>query len=227
MADFYPSSMDARAAWHANWAAQLTPFIGKYGLGAGIMTEVNADNDWMQYWVAARHEAENLSQQLTKYFNAIAGNDDAVEPPNPISFALSGSPPDDPPPGIEARVRALVKQIKGHKHYSEADGEILGIVASADEVVEPTAPEFTVKTLASFDLEITFKKKGMDGVKFQFRRAGGAWQSAGILLASPGVLSITPAVPDVAEQIELRAIYLVKNTETGDYSDAKPAFIAL
>lgn len=78
--DWYPRNMDGLAAWHANWAAQLPGLAAKYGISAPVLTQVAADNDWIQYWVQARHKADNLKQQLTKYFNNIAGNDETVEP---------------------------------------------------------------------------------------------------------------------------------------------------
>jgi len=69
MADFYPQSMDARAAWHANFIVQLLALASKYGITAGVTDQAGLDNDWMQYWVQARHDFDAISQQLTKYFN--------------------------------------------------------------------------------------------------------------------------------------------------------------
>jgi len=130
MADFYPASMDERVPWHVNFAKQITEFAGaKYGLGAGAPGTANNDRDWIIFWVQARNDASALNQQLTKYFNNIAGNNTELAAPEPIDWTLSGSPPDEVPPGIEARTRAMARQIKGHQEYSNADGELLGIVA--------------------------------------------------------------------------------------------------
>jgi hypothetical protein len=40
------------------------------------------------------------------------------------------------------------------------------------------------------------------------------------------VLTIPPQAPGTGEQIELRAVYVLKNANTGNQSDAKSAFIA-
>lgn len=66
----------------------------------------------------------------------------------------------------------------------------------------------------------------MDALKFQFKYKDGDWKSAGFLLTSPGTLAVPPTVSRVGEQIEMRAVYMLKNDEVGNYSDAKPAFIA-
>lgn len=230
--DFYPSSRDGRAAWHANFAAQLPGALAtKYNIVAGTLAQVAADNAWMQYWVQARNDADALRQQLTQYFNIIAGRDDSLPAPAPINFALAPGSPAEVPPGIEERVREIARQIKGHISYSKADGELLGIIAPETSEIPlgpgvEVSPTFTLQTLAAFELQATFSKQGNSAVKFQYRHKGGNWLPAGVLLNSPGTFAVAPAVPGVAEQIEVRAIFLLGNEEVGVYSDAKPAFIA-
>lgn len=104
----------------------------------------------------------------------------------------------------------------------------MGIEGAQDAAADPSTftPDYTLKTLANFELEVSFRKLGMDALKFQFRYKGGDWQSAGFLVTSPGVLSIPPSTPGIGEQIEVRAVYIRKNDEVGNYSDAKSAFIA-
>ncbi len=227
MADWYPQSMDARATWHANWNAQLPALAAKYGV-SGVIGEVTKDNDWMQYWVQARHDADNLKQQLTKYFNDIAGNDETLEPPAVINFVLSGSPPPEVAPGIEKRTRDIARDIRGSMAYAAADGELLGIVGTQEtsENFAEMSPEFTLATLANFELEVTFRKLGMDALRFEFRYKGGNWMQAGFLVTSPGTFAVAPSQAGVAEQIEVRAFFIQKNNVVGNPSDVKTAFIA-
>lgn len=228
MADFYPQGMDARATWHANWAAQIVALATKYNIPAEILAEIVADNLWIQYWVQARHDADNISQQLTKYFNNIAGNDETLEPPAEIDFTLPGTAPAEVPPGIEFRTRKIARDIRNSMVYSVADGELLGIVSTGKPADDLTAmsPEFSLRTLANFELEATFKKLGMDALRFEFRYKGGNWQTAAVLLSSPGTFAVAPQTPGEAQQIEVRAFYIQKNNVVGNPSDAKSAFIA-
>ncbi|MEQ1605899.1 MAG: hypothetical protein ABL999_13630 [Pyrinomonadaceae bacterium] len=231
MADFYPTGMDARAAWHENFAAQLPALAAKYNILAAVLAEIAADNAWMQYWVAARHEANALRQQLTTYFNTIAGSDDKAPAPAAISWSLPAGPPAEVPPGIETRVREIARQVKGSIVYAKADGELLGIVPSETTEIPlapgtPVAPEFTLVTLAAFELQATFRKMGNSGLYFEYRHKGGNWMPAGTLINSPGTFAVAAATPGVAEQIEIRAIYLLGNEQVGIFSAAFPAFIA-
>jgi hypothetical protein len=229
MSDWYPRNAGLRLVWHRNWVLKLQDqFAAKYDVSAATLAQAVADLEWMNYWHPKRFLSELYKQQLTKFYNEIAGNDPTlVAPQNPV-------PPEVdpmiavPPPGIEHRTREIARQIKGHIRYSVADGEALGIVtATAERQIEvEMTPEFNARTLANFELEVVFSRKGTDALKFQFRNKGGAWQNASVLLSSPGTIRIPPQEPGVAQQIELRAIFMRKNSEIGNYSDAKTAFIA-
>ncbi len=72
----------------------------------------------------------------------------------------------------------------------------------------------------------TFRKHGKSAIKFEYRHRNSAWLPAGMLINSPGTFAVAPATPCEAEQIEIRAILLEGNTPVGNFSDAKPVFIA-
>jgi hypothetical protein len=225
---WYPRGMNERAAWHANWNIQLAAVAPKYNIVPATLAQQTADNDWIQYWVQARHTADALSQQLTKYFNRIATGSENEEPPEVIKFELPSGVPAEVPPGIRARVQEIANHIKGHMAYSEADGELLGIVADEDgePAIELLIAEFTLRTLANFSLEATFSKKGMDAMRYEARHKGGNWQLAAILTNSPGTFAVEPTTPGTAEQIEVRAVLLQKNQPVGNYSTIHVALIA-
>lgn len=224
--------MDARAAWHANFNEHLPGALAtKYGISAGVVTSVGDDNDFMQYWVAARHSADAQKQQLTQFFNTIAGNDESMDIPVPIDWSLPSPAPTQVPPGIEKRVRDLAREIKGSMNYAPADGELLGIEAPKGDggggSLEEAGPEIEFATLADFALRAKFRKFGNDGVRFEYRRVGGAqWLPAGVLIVSPGTFTIAPAVAGIGEQVEIRGIYFKGNADVGMFSPTYTPFIA-
>lgn len=229
--DFYPQGLDARAAWHINFAKEIIGLAAKYNISPAVLLEIAADAAWIEYWAQARNQADAQRQQLTQYINTISGKDEQAPAPAPIDWELSVPVPPEVPPGMEFRVREIARQIKGSMVYAVADGELLGIVSSGGTASplspgQNVAPDYTLVTLADFALQATFKKLGNNAVKFQYRRKGGNWADAGVLITSPGSFHVAPLVPGVAEQIEVRAIYLLGNVEVGVFSDAKPAFIA-
>jgi hypothetical protein len=176
----------------------------------------------------SRHAADALDQQLTKYFNTIATGSETEQPPDPIKFELPGGAPGEVAPGIKARTQEIANHIKNHMAYSEADGELLGIVADEEEApaVETLNAEFDLRTLAGFALEATFSKQGMDAIRFEARRKGGNWQLAAVLVSSPGAFTVEPTAPGTAEQIEIRAVLLRKNQPVGNYSNIHVALVA-
>lgn len=182
----------------------------------------------MQFWVQQRNDEDARRQHITAYFNTIAGKNETAEPPVAIAFP-SPTPPAEVPPGIEARVRELAKHIKGHAAYAHADGNLLGIATpTGGPTIEsiPSAVNFELETQAEFRVKVTFRKMGNDAVRVEYRRMAGSWQPAGVLLSSPGSFAIPPAEPGVAEQVEVRGVYLQGNEEVGGFSDVKQAFIA-
>jgi len=228
MPDFYPAGMDARAAWHANLALRAPDFESKYTILGTMKNQIIADNAWMQYWVQARHDSDALRQQLTKYFNDIAGNSESVDQPSPIVWTLAPGAPAEVPTGIEKRARDIAKAAKGQIDYSRADGEVLGFEAPVvPGLVEgDITAEFTIQTLVGFELKATFRKYGLNAMRFEFRYKGGVWLPAATLISSPGIFAIAPQTPGTAEQIELRSVLLKGNAPFGNYSDSKSALIA-
>ena len=229
MADYYPAQREARASWHANLAKHIGDFKTKYGIPTAIIDAIIADNLFIQFWVAYRNSFDASSQQLTKFFNSIAGNTEDVEAPLAFTIAAPDTPPTQVPPGIEKRVRDLASFIKGNKAvYSEADGELLGIVAPEEskELVDNIYPVFELSTQAEFKLKADFRKRNLDGIRFEFRHINGKWHPAGVLLTSGGKFTVPPTTPDVAEQVEIRGIYISGNDDVHNFSPAMTAFIA-
>jgi hypothetical protein len=226
--DWYPQSADARMMWHLNFAPTLATFATKYNISAAMTTSADNDAAFMEAFVGLRNSADAFRQQLTKYFNDIAGNDPSLPQPTlPVAPAIPVLPT-MPPPGIEFRVRELARQIKGHMAYSEADGEALGIVSTTPVLPDPALmkPVFTLRTLSNFELETTFRKKGMDALRFEVRQNGSGWVKSAFLLTSPGAFAVVPATPGTSQQVEVRAIFVEKNSDVGNFSDIVTAFIA-
>ncbi len=163
MADFYPFSMESRAVWHANFAANLPAFAAKYNITAAQLDAVAADNAWMQFWVARRAVAATFSSQLSAYFNSISGPDKTLDSPSTPVLAAA-TPPDEVPPGIEARVREIARQIKGHSSYAEADGTLIRIIGESSGVqgaMSVPVPEITtVAAKSGYEFTVAVSKRG-------------------------------------------------------------------
>ena len=226
--DFIPNTWAAFADWTENFNTQLQVLAAKYGVSAGKITQTGKDADWVKYWVPAKVGAKAQEKQLTDYADEIAngslGNPQPAEP----TWALPADPPVAVAPGVKRRFREIAAFIKAQKSiYTQSDGELLGIVAPDEAGLSPetTAPDVKFHTMPNFALEAEFRKYGLDALRVEFRHKGGNWQLAAILTSSPGVFNVIPNEPGSAEQIEIRAIFIEKNQNFGNYSPIYTAII--
>lgn len=219
--DYLPKNWGPFAAWIANFNAQIPNLAAKYGIDVATIAQLAKDNSWVQYWVEAKVTAKQQENQLTDYLseiaNGILGDPELSDP----TWALPVTPPDIVPPGIKKRVREIANEIKAQKSiYSEADGELLGIVSTEDAnaAEEDFTPELKVRPLPDFGIETDFRKYGMTALKVEARHKGESWQQVAFLTNSPSVFNIIPTDHNNAEQIEIRAVFIKDNSAYGNYS---------
>lgn len=219
MKDFLANSWSAFADWFNNFKAQLDILASKYGLTAEL-NSVERDNLWVQYWVQAKVAAKAQDKQPTDFIDAIANGEIGSPQPGTPTWALPAGEPANVLPGIKKRIRSLARQIKANPIYTQADGELLGIISpeEGERIAENTAPALKCRPMSNFAVEIEFRKYGFDALRVEIKHKGGAWQLASILTTSPGVFNAIPTSPGDAEQIEIRGIFLVKNQPFGIYS---------
>ena len=126
------------------FAAQMQTFknnIGGYATLLGVsqaqITAQAADADYLGMVVGCQQIMGNSSQQWTGWKNITRGG--GIVPPTgaPILPVFPTAVP-AVAPGVEARFRALVKQIKANSNYNSSIGEALGI-----EGAQQTGPDLT------------------------------------------------------------------------------------
>ena len=126
------------------FVAQMQTFKTNIG-GYAVILSVSAvqiaaqaaDTDYLAYVVACQQIMNNAAQQWTAWKKLIRSGGSVPPTGAPVLPTL---PPAVPavPPGIEARFRALVKQLKAHANYNPAIGDALGI-----EGAQQTGPDLT------------------------------------------------------------------------------------
>ena len=227
--DFLPQNWAAFAEWIINFYAQLVLLAAKYGIEPDTLSETKADTNWTKYWVQAKFNAKQQEKQLSEFIEATANGELGSPATTAPTWSLPDGVPDDVPPGIKKRIREIANRIKDQKSiYTLADGELLGIV-TGEETGKPEAdyaPTMKITQMSQYHLEFEFRKEGLDAVRFEFRRKGGAWQPVGDSAKSPTDFMITPETPGEAEQIEIRAVFLKDYQPFGSYSPIYTATVA-
>lgn len=233
MPDFYPTNMGDKAAWHANFAANIGGLAAKYNLTAGQLTQIAGDNDWMQFWVSLRFSAATFASQLAAYFNVIAGPDNSLDPPAVPTFELTSSDPPSPEPlpGIEYRVREIARHIKGHSSYSEADGTLLGIIGESSGAVGVSQPEIQAFAANSgYEFSIVVSKRGTaDSWQVWATIAGeNKWNLLATATGKSANVVYTPLDQDnpVPYQLQVRVQLRRNNQDYGDTSLMAPVTVS-
>jgi hypothetical protein len=217
------------------FADQLQNFktaIGSYSATLGLtpaqVTAQAADADYFSYVVSSQSIMQNGAQQWTSWKDLIRGG--GTPPP-----AGAPTPPVFPAavpavaPGVEARFRALVKQIKANANYNEAIGQALGI-----EGPEQTGPDLTTiqpvidAAISGNRVEITWGWAGnsafLDLCEIEVDRA----DNKGFVLltydSTPNYVDTAP-FPAAPTKWTYRAIYRVSDQRVGQWS--KPATVTV
>lgn len=218
--DFYPSSMEAKAPWHANYQANIGGLAAKYNLTAAQTAAIAADNTWIQFWVGTRNSAAAFASQLAAYFNSISGSDPSLDPPAVPAYEVPDGPP-EVPPGIEFRVREIARHIKGHSSYSVADGTLLRIVGEG--VGTAGVPKPTIKAFAAasgYEFSIVVSKRG-DSDSWQVwakPAASSDWQILTTATGKSTDVQFPPPEEAAPVQLHVRVQLRRSNEDYGDVS---------
>ncbi len=209
-----------------DFVAQLKVFAEKlpnYQMALGLtpaqMAAVEADDQFMAFVVLGSNAAGTYKQGWTDLKDAARkGDGAALLNTFPAAVDVSSPPAVAIAPGVEARFRTLVGQIKTNSAYTNAMGEDLGIVAD-ESASALTKPVLTVK-LEGADPVIGFKKGSSDGIKLYSKRGSETdFSFLAVDTRSPYVDNRPNLVPGTTEKRTYQAYFIVNDAQVGGVSD--------
>jgi hypothetical protein len=215
------------------FAGQMQTFkngIGAYAVILNVspaaVTAQAADADYYGYALASQQIMQNGARQWTAWKDITRRGGDLPPSGAPVAPVF---PPAVPAvaPGVEARFRALVKQIKAQASYNEAIGEALGI-----EGAQQTGPDYaTVQpdisaTINGTRVDIGWDWGGfanfLDQIELQVDRGQGFVPLA--FDTTPGYVDTQP-FPAAPVKWTYQAIYRVGDNRVGQWS--KPVSVTV
>lgn len=126
--------------------------------------------------------------------------------------------------------RLLRDQILSANGYNTGIGEDLMLVAPAGGNVnmQELVPDLKVAPLANgYRIRLDGSLKGTDALRVEYQRKGASnWTLVNILTALPAELAITPQTAGEPETGTLRAVFLNKNEEIGQFSPNYPITVS-
>ena len=210
------------AAQMLMFATNIGGYAGVLALTAAVMAAQQADANYFNYIVSCQQTMLGAGQQWTAWKDLIRGGG---TPPAAGAPVVPAFPPAVPAvaPGIEARFRALVKQIKANPNYNIAMGDALGI-----EGAQQTGPDLTtIQPVITVELSGGQVLVGwgwggnsafLDMIELQVDRGDG---KGFVFLANdttPGYTDTTP-LPATPTKWKYRGIYRVGDQRVGLWSN--------
>lgn len=220
---FFPSRMGDQVVWLGNFKNKLPGYATALGLTTTQLDAIILDVENALYALDDYRGA--LTPANTSCHQCIqdALYDDSV--PGDIAwmgFTPPAGAPAAVPYGCLKRVFAAINDdIKTAPAYTVMMGEDLGTEGPEEPAPSPTiVPELELRATTGGKLEVLWTKKQFDGLKLDFDLGGGVMQSD-IDLRPNYTLNWLPAAGQSAV-IKVRARYLYKGEEYGNWSDWQP-----
>ncbi len=218
---WWPRTLSEQHVLVQNFRSKIGGYAAQLGLTAAEVAEAE---EWCDAIIGAYTLAENsrmtmiaMTQWRDRVFNGDPVGTDA--PPPPI-FPSGGTPAFKV--GSVKLFFQLRDKIVSSNGYTIAIGEDLGIVG-AEDTARP-AGELTpdLKAIVSNGNFVNLKgsMQGMDALRVEYQRIGEQFTTIAFLTNTPGGFQITPAAPGQPEVGYIRAVFIKKNQQVGNFSPA-------
>jgi hypothetical protein len=137
--------------------------------------------------------------------------------------------------GVVTYTRGVVKEffdlrdlIVASPGYNVGIGEDLGIVGAEIAPIAPdlVSPNLKASTSAGYTVNLAGSMQGMDAMRVEYAPKGGNFTTVAFLTNTPGGFQITPANPNNPETGHIRAVFIKKNADFGNYSADYPVTLS-
>ena len=225
---WWPSTMPERVILMQNFQAKIEAYAVQLGLTPAQVTAALA-------LCAAFIGAFSVTDQSKTTMQALKQWRDEVFDGEPEGSAVPAAPV-FPVVGAVTYTRGVVKQffelrdlIVALPGYTEAIGEDLGLIGS--EVLKPApsslTPELKAETSTGYWVNLTGSMQGMDALRVEYSRDGGeSFQTVAFLTNTPGGFQIAPTNPNQPEKGVIRAVYIKRNEDIGNFSANYPVTLS-
>ncbi len=223
--DYLPRADADFAVWMQNFTLKITTVYNtQFNISAANITAIQNDNAYVAYLITQYLEAfKTALQDRVAYKDLfLDGKIGATGGAIPsATIAVPAPPAATIQPGIKARLRLLVKQIKANSAYTDDIGQDLGIIAPRlSPLPQHFRPKCSALAKAGSQVVITWTKGRFDGVIIESERGSETvWTFLDRDMVSPFVDTRPPLVAGQPEIRRYRLFYLKGDERVGDPSD--------
>lgn len=223
---WWPSSIPAQIVVGQNFKAKIGSYADVLPL---TLAQVTAAQGLCDAFVGAFNVTEQCRQTMvamTTWREVFIGEPTggAMEPA-PI-FPVVGTVTYQK--GVVKQIFALRDLIVASPGYTPAIGEDLGIVGTYTTPSSPDTmtPQFKAVTTSGYSVNLTGSMQGMDAMRVEYAPKGGEFRTVAFLTNTPGGFQVTPSAPGQPETGYVRAVYIKRNVEVGNFSADYPVTVS-
>jgi hypothetical protein len=215
--DYLAKDDEGKAAQFERFRNTIPTYAATLGLAPAAVTAQAADATYFRHILNHARSMQDAGSQWIGYkTNLLSGADLTIT--KPVTPGEVTPPPATVAPGILARFRELVRQVKASSPYTDAIGTALGIVGPDSADVDPATltPEISLR-LNGGKVDVLWTKNGQEALEIQVDRGTGTWTF--LALDTRPDYTDTEPFPATAAKWKYRAIYFNDAQRTGQWSN--------
>lgn len=228
MADYIPSTDSELKTWLETFNTKLPAHAATFGLTAGQLASVNADQLNFSYWLDQTILFRDEKEERVSYKNSLRDGPIGAPAGTPPTAPVIPAAPAAVLPGIVLRMREMAQFIKNHPAYTNSIGQDLDIIGTVQAAERNSLKPVIKLVKTGGGVEVQWKKGVAHALRIEKQAAGGAGPSPvpapiggnWALLAidtEPHYLDTTVATTPATWKY--RAVYLINDEITGQWSD--------
>ncbi len=218
--NWFPMSLQERAAWYDNFNAQIQGLGAALGLSGVELDTIKDDNSVLQFLAVAAVTVKAYTAALRNYRKIITEDDVGDNKPDfPANMGLAL--PAEIQTGMFERLDTYVVRIRASAGYTAEIGALLGIIPIHTVPLAPEMMKPVIKggVMIGNIVNVKFVKGTTDGVRVEAAIDNGAWTNQGNFVKSPAVLEIPQNADQLPRSVKIRARFLDGNSPIGIASD--------
>ena len=213
-----PRADAAKLAFIQHLNATLPSYAATLDFSGDDLAELDRATAWYKFSVDLQTAGKAFGEATVAFRNAVKNGSENGTLTVPLLPALT-PPPGEPFADVSSLVSRLITRIKIHKHYTEAIGKALNIIAAQSAAVDLTTiqPVLDVE-FHSGHPRILWVMHGMDALEIEVDRGDGHF-TLFTIDTTPNHLDTTPLPPAGTVVLwKYRAIYRVRDERVGQWS---------
>jgi len=225
--NWLPQQKNSQIAWMQNFSVKIPGHRVALGLTAEQITEAQL---LAMEFVAIMSEADQCQitmKAVNEWRDEVIWGPYANTTGKPAPLFLT-IPAPTVNTGIYEQLSRFRDLCMAQPGFTTDIGEDVGFLGQqiAPRPPSEVTPDLRVSTAAGYTVTLTGSIQGCEAVKVQYARKGGDFADIGFLTNMPGSVTITPASPGNPESGHVRAVFVRKNENFGNFSPDYPVTIS-